>query len=173
MLQVFWFFFSSRRRHTRCALVTGVQTCALPISLCAFFMLVELVERCQDAGASVLAVTMEAYGDADDEIPEEDAGVTMPATLAMLGIGFATCAIQLSGLPPLSSFVAKFALLSAMIGTGSIGVPPTAAALSIVTLVILGGLATLIALTRAGIRTFWSSIEGKVDRKSTRLNSSH
>src|SRR3546814_2144260 len=31
------FFFSSRRRHTRCALVTGVQTCALPIfrSACA------------------------------------------------------------------------------------------------------------------------------------------
>src|SRR3546814_19464363 len=28
-----YFFFSSRRRHTRCALVTGVQTCALPISL--------------------------------------------------------------------------------------------------------------------------------------------
>src|SRR3546814_7705811 len=26
-----YFFFSSRRRHTRCALVTGVQTCALPI----------------------------------------------------------------------------------------------------------------------------------------------
>src|SRR3546814_4511546 len=29
---LFIFFFSSRRRHTRCALVTGVQTCALPIS---------------------------------------------------------------------------------------------------------------------------------------------
>src|SRR3546814_3662274 len=28
---VIFFFFSSRRRHTRCALVTGVQTCALPI----------------------------------------------------------------------------------------------------------------------------------------------
>src|SRR3546814_5706135 len=28
---LFCFFFSSRRRHTRCALVTGVQTCALPI----------------------------------------------------------------------------------------------------------------------------------------------
>src|SRR3546814_1603013 len=28
---IFLFFFSSRRRHTRCALVTGVQTCALPI----------------------------------------------------------------------------------------------------------------------------------------------
>src|SRR3546814_11166405 len=31
MLFVLSFFFSSRRRHTRCALVTGVQTCALPI----------------------------------------------------------------------------------------------------------------------------------------------
>src|SRR3546814_10639781 len=30
-ISVFLFFFSSRRRHTRCALVTGVQTCALPI----------------------------------------------------------------------------------------------------------------------------------------------
>src|SRR3546814_7089847 len=29
------FFFSSRRRHTSCALVTGVQTCALPISFTA------------------------------------------------------------------------------------------------------------------------------------------
>src|SRR3546814_11535537 len=41
MLYVFWvvfviFFFSSRRRHTRCALVTGVQTCALPIFRIAY-----------------------------------------------------------------------------------------------------------------------------------------
>src|SRR3546814_14943025 len=33
MLLWLWCFFSSRRRHTRCALVTGVQTCALPIYL--------------------------------------------------------------------------------------------------------------------------------------------
>src|SRR3546814_17214492 len=31
-VSLFLFFFSSRRRHTRCALVTGVQTCALPIT---------------------------------------------------------------------------------------------------------------------------------------------
>src|SRR3546814_5649162 len=31
LLLMVCFFFSSRRRHTRCALVTGVQTCALPI----------------------------------------------------------------------------------------------------------------------------------------------
>src|SRR3546814_6318904 len=40
------FFFSSRRRHTRCALVTGVQTCALPISKIApFIRLVEAIEH--------------------------------------------------------------------------------------------------------------------------------
>src|SRR3546814_6984991 len=33
MMGLCFCFFSSRRRHTRCALVTGVQTCALPISL--------------------------------------------------------------------------------------------------------------------------------------------
>src|SRR3546814_5278192 len=32
LCNMFVFCFSSRRRHTRCALVTGVQTCALPIS---------------------------------------------------------------------------------------------------------------------------------------------
>src|SRR3546814_9596180 len=32
MLYIVVFCFASRRRHTRCALVTGVQTCALPIS---------------------------------------------------------------------------------------------------------------------------------------------
>src|SRR3546814_4198162 len=41
--ELYVFFFSSRRRHTRCAIVTGVQTCALPIlprmgmSLISFF----------------------------------------------------------------------------------------------------------------------------------------
>src|SRR3546814_3133965 len=34
----FVFFFSSRRRHTRCALVTGVQTCALPILMASGLM---------------------------------------------------------------------------------------------------------------------------------------
>src|SRR3546814_7787581 len=33
MFYLLFFFFSSRRRHTSCALVTGVQTCALPLAL--------------------------------------------------------------------------------------------------------------------------------------------
>src|SRR3546814_1485787 len=45
------FFFSSRRRHTRCALVTGVQTCALPISL------VSDVDEGSPAGESTPQVT--------------------------------------------------------------------------------------------------------------------
>src|SRR3546814_3304401 len=36
MFYILFFFFSSRRRHTSCALVTGVQTCALPILARAF-----------------------------------------------------------------------------------------------------------------------------------------
>src|SRR3546814_10256644 len=36
------FFFSSRRRHTRCALVTGVQTCALPIYVAGIAQLIAL-----------------------------------------------------------------------------------------------------------------------------------
>src|SRR3546814_5944892 len=37
-----FFFFSSRRRHTRCALVTGVQTCALPISTAAARTMIDM-----------------------------------------------------------------------------------------------------------------------------------
>src|SRR3546814_4744507 len=40
-----FFFFSSRRRHTRCALVTGVQTCALPICCIATPDMMGLVGR--------------------------------------------------------------------------------------------------------------------------------
>src|SRR3546814_4918642 len=44
------FFFSSRRRHTRCALVTGVQTCALPISS----LPCDWTTRCQSTGEQVI-----------------------------------------------------------------------------------------------------------------------
>src|SRR3546814_2907145 len=37
IMKILCFFFSCRRRHTRCALVTGVQTCALPISATKLF----------------------------------------------------------------------------------------------------------------------------------------
>src|SRR3546814_8039962 len=71
------FFFSSRRRHTRCALVTGVQTCALPISynnyndadaaleLCAEFRggdpAVVIVKHANPCGVAQAASLIEAW----------------------------------------------------------------------------------------------------------------
>src|SRR3546814_2966612 len=39
------FFFSSRRRHTKCALVTGVQTCALPISTTGVTIMSDIISE--------------------------------------------------------------------------------------------------------------------------------
>src|SRR3546814_9239407 len=52
------FVFSSRRRHTRCALVTGVQTCALPISTDNAVRATQWVAWCvtrSEVGAEVFA----------------------------------------------------------------------------------------------------------------------
>src|SRR3546814_3613793 len=46
------FFFSSRRRHTRCALVTGVQTCALPIFRIRHGDALEVLRRVPDSALS-------------------------------------------------------------------------------------------------------------------------
>src|SRR3546814_7170942 len=48
-----FFFFSSRRRHTRCALVTGVQTCALPISKGYGTLAENIIRTAQDHGLHV------------------------------------------------------------------------------------------------------------------------
>src|SRR3546814_2649318 len=53
---MFIFFFSSRRRHTRCALVTGVQTCALPISSVTGLNRFRLVTQGQQTLGSVDAI---------------------------------------------------------------------------------------------------------------------
>ncbi|MCX8999543.1 monovalent cation/H+ antiporter subunit D [Rhizobiaceae bacterium BDR2-2] len=132
------------------------------LTIAAFFLLIELIERGQDAGASVLAVSMEVYGDVDEDDSDDEIGVIMPGTMAVLAVCFSACAILLSGLPPLSGFVAKFTILTGMIGAGG-GVIGAAAWLS-AGLIIVSGLCALIAMTRSGIRTFWASIEGTVPR---------
>src|SRR3546814_5964954 len=57
------FFFSSRRRHTRCALVTGVQTCALPIYPAVNAILVNIygggILRCDTVAEGVAAACRE------------------------------------------------------------------------------------------------------------------
>src|SRR3546814_2655928 len=54
IVSVFVFFFSSRRRHTRCALVTGVQTCALPIFKQSHLQTLALVRKRTCRGVSPL-----------------------------------------------------------------------------------------------------------------------
>jgi multicomponent K+:H+ antiporter subunit D len=137
------------------------------LAIAAFFLLIELIERGQDSVANVLAVTMEAFGeDGDEEEEEEVVGVSIPGTLAILGISFAACAILLAGLPPLSGFVAKFAMLTAMLNPDGFGqggaVHPSAWWL--VAMLIISGFAALISMSRAGIRAFWAPLEVRVPR---------
>src|SRR5690606_21318619 len=71
----------------------------------AFFMLVELVERTRTFGANVLAVTMDMFDLDDPETPnrsDDVVGVAIPAAMAFLGLAFVSCALLVTGLPPLS-----------------------------------------------------------------------
>ncbi|AUL47449.1 monovalent cation/H+ antiporter subunit D [Bordetella trematum] len=133
----------------------------------AFFLLIELIERTRSFGASVLAVTMDSF-DLDDPVapnrPNDVVGVAIPAAMAFLGLAFVACALLVTGLPPLSGFVAKFSLLSAAVTAVNTSAPPMDGWL-LVAAVLLSGLAGLMALGRAGIRSFW----GGDDRITPRL----
>jgi multicomponent K+:H+ antiporter subunit D len=132
------------------------------IGLGAFFLLIELVERGREPGADVLAVTRELYGEEDELEASEEVGVAIPATMGLLGVAFIGTAIVISGLPPLSGFIAKFALLAAALNPhpGSVSI----AAWILLPVVIMSGLAALIAMTRAGIHAFWASPDQTVPR---------
>src|SRR5690606_38693730 len=123
------------------------------LAVSAFFLLVELLERVRIEGADVQTVTVEDFGDDDEEEAGEveEISVAIPSALAVLSVCFGLCVLLLSGLPPLSGFVAKFAMLSAMLNPAGIGAAASAVAHStwwLIGLVIFSGLAALIALTR-------------------------
>src|SRR3546814_12654127 len=55
------------------------------------------------------------------EEEEDETGVVIPGTIAILGGGFIFCALLLAGLPPLSGFIAKFAIIDALLPPGGVG----------------------------------------------------
>jgi multicomponent K+:H+ antiporter subunit D len=124
------------------------------LGVAALFLLIELVERAREPGADILAVTAAAFlGGEEEREPEEEVGVAIPATMALLGLSFACCALLIAGLPPLPGFVAKVALLGALLAPEP--VPPSAWAL--LALLTASGLAAVIAMGRAGVRIFWAT----------------
>src|SRR5690606_16298316 len=127
-------------------LITSVLT------LGALFMLLELIERTQSFGADMLAVSLEAFDLEDPETSDSSddvVGVAIPAAMAFLGLSFIACALLVTGLPPLSGFVAKFSLLIAALETSSTD-SPSVAAWSLVAGMLLSGLAGIIAFSRTG-----------------------
>src|SRR3546814_8248597 len=93
------FFFSSRRRHTRCALVTGVQTCALPISGALEYRPTTIV-RCPCRRRSALmdgidswltALGLEQYIEVFRKEEVDLQGLTLLSELDLKEIGRASC----------------------------------------------------------------------------------
>src|SRR3546814_7349527 len=87
------FFFSSRRRHTRCALVTGVQTCALPILLGPILESFQLRMNRNCAIRMERGATMGPEGDLEVGLRLD---LVKTATFAVLhfGVGFAVAYLR-------------------------------------------------------------------------------
>lgn len=136
------------------------------LATAAFFMLAEMIERSRSFGANVLAVSFETFGvddPFDPDRPDDVIGFVIPAALAFLGLGFVSCALLITGLPPLSGFVAKFSILSTALATAPAEMLPAPTLLLLIA--ILGsGLAAVVALSRMGMRIFWSSDNRVVPR---------
>ncbi len=138
---------------------------------CALFLLVELLERARqvevgpqqlDDGRSAPPAFQDAEPPPDANLDDDERALTgraIPSALAFLGVAFTVCALVTAGLPPLSGFVAKLAMLTALLDLRS------PAAWTLFTLTIVSGLFAAIALMRVGVRHFWAA----QDRPAPRL----
>ncbi|MGV3493344.1 MAG: monovalent cation/H+ antiporter subunit D [Ramlibacter sp.] len=147
------------------------------LAAAALFLLVELVERTRQAEVDPpqldeLEGRLPMFGEAiaspiDANLDDEQValvGRAIPAAVAFLAVAFLVCMLVIAGLPPLSGFVGKVAMLGALLDTrDSIAWP--SAGWVLFTLVILSGFAAGVALVRGFIAHFW----GLQDRPPPRL----
>jgi multicomponent K+:H+ antiporter subunit D len=131
------------------------------LTTAAFFLLTGMTERTRTQvpvladAAPLPPATYEGFGveEPPQHALDEEVGIAIPAAMAFLGLAFIFCVVLVTGLPPLSGFLAKFALLSA-----ALAVTPdvSSGTWMLVVALLAAGLAGVIALTRIGMRLFWS-----------------
>jgi multicomponent K+:H+ antiporter subunit D len=144
------------------------------LALSALFLLAELIERSRSANeipleddADQLPKAMEALhpvpGTNLDDQQKAVVGQVIPWTMAFLGLSFVACAILIIGLPPLTGFLGKLTLISALLNPLGLDVaqdePIAAASWGLIALLIFSGLASLLSFTRIGIQRFWTPHE--------------
>ena len=135
------------------------------LTTCTFFMLTGMTDRTRvtdpppppDQRLDEIEPVYMAYGIKKPSTYElgDEAGVAIPAAMAFLGMMFVCCVLLVSGLPPLSGFLAKFALLATMLrAAAGDGAPYSIWVLSAA--IVISGIVSVVALSRIGMRLFWS-----------------
>ncbi len=148
-------------------------------ALAALFLLVELIDRAREVEPKVplddvdpLPFSVEYIERPDSNLDEDESvliGRTIPGALAFLGLAFIVCALMIAGMPPLSGFLGKFAMLSSALApqpelASDPLSAPGIAALAMVVVLIGSGFLSLVGLSRAGIRYFWAPQERAAPR---------
>jgi len=148
-------------------------------ALAALFLLVELIDRAREVEPKVpvddvdpLPFSVEYIERPDSNLDEDESvliGRIIPGALAFLGLAFMACALMIAGLPPLSGFLGKVAMLSSALApepelASDPLSAPGIAALAMVVVLIGSGFLSLVGLSRAGIRYFWAPQERAAPR---------